>query len=199
MAVTAELRRQREQLVIEHMETENRHEFDATLATFDHPRYELIGTGDVYDGPEEVARYFEETRTAFPDQRNELIALHHADEAVIVEANLYGTHDGPFRGLPPTGRKFEMRFCAMFVFEEDRLVCERVYFDANTVLRQLGIAHDPLTLRGRLATVANHPLTVGRALTARCAALSRPRRRYFSSRDRRLSLSTRPPVCSSGQ
>ena len=58
-----------------------------------------------------------------------------------------------------------MRFCAMFVFEEDRLVCERVYFDSNTVLRQLGIAHDPLTVRGRLATVVNHPLTVGRALT----------------------------------
>jgi steroid delta-isomerase-like uncharacterized protein len=111
-----------------------------------------------------VARYFEESRTAFPDQRNELVALHHADDAVIVEANLFGTHDGPFRGLPPTGRKFEMRFCAVFVFEQERLVCERVYFDSNTVLRQLGIARDPLSLGGRLATVANHPLTVGRAL-----------------------------------
>jgi steroid delta-isomerase-like uncharacterized protein len=169
MAVTEELRRKREELVIEHMETENRHEFDATLATFEHPRYELIGTGDVYDGPEEVARYFEETRTAFPDQRNELIALHHADDAVIVEANLYGTHDGPFRGLPPTGRKFETRFCAMFLFEEDRLVCERVYFDVNTVLRQLGIARDPVSLGGRLATVANHPLTVGRAVIRQVA------------------------------
>ena len=58
--------------------------------------------------------------------------MHHSDDAVIVEANLYGTHDGPFRGLPPTGRKFEMRFCAIFVFEEDRLVCERVYFDSGT-------------------------------------------------------------------
>jgi hypothetical protein len=67
MAATPELRRQREQLVIEHMETENRHEYQATIATFDHPRYELVGTGDVYDGPEEVARCFEETRTAFPD------------------------------------------------------------------------------------------------------------------------------------
>jgi steroid delta-isomerase-like uncharacterized protein len=164
MAVAAELRSRREQLVIEHMESENRQEFDATLATFEHPRYELIGTGDVYDGPEEVARYFEETRTAFPDQRNELIALHHADDAVIVEANLFGTHNGPLRGLPPTGRKFETRFCAMFVFEEDRLVCERVYFDSNTVLRQLGIARDPGSLGGRLATVINHPLTVSRAL-----------------------------------
>ena len=165
MAVDAELRRKREELVIEHMETENRHEYEATIKTFDHPRYELVGTGEVFDGPEEVARYFQETRTAFPDQRNELISLHHADDAVMVEANLYGTHEGPLRNLPPTGRKFEMRFCAVFVFEEDRLVCERVYFDSNTILRQLGVAHDPVSVTGRVATVVNHPVTIGRAVT----------------------------------
>jgi len=158
------LRERREAIVIEHMESENRHEFDVTLATFEHPRYELIATGDIYDGPDEVAAYFTETRTAFPDQRNELLDLHHADDAVIVEAMLYGTHLGNYRGLPPTGRSFEMRFCPIFVFEDDKLVCERVYFDAATVLRQLGIAHDPLTLRGRVATVLNHPLTIGQAL-----------------------------------
>src|SRR3954454_3207630 len=146
------------------MELENRHEYDATIDTFEHPRYELIGTGDTFDGRAEVERYFDETRTAFPDQRNELITLHHSDDAVIVEAMLYGTHLGPFRGLPPTGRSFEMQFCALFVFEEDRLVCERVYFDSGTVLQQLGIAHDPLSVAGRVATVVNHPVTVGRAL-----------------------------------
>src|SRR5215208_7698051 len=164
MAVSAAVRKKREEIVVENMESENRHEFGVTLETFDHPRYELIATGDVHDGPEEVAAYFEETRTAFPDQRNELIAMHHSDDAVVVEAMLYGTHNGSFRGLPPTGRKFEMRFCALFLFEEDRLVCERVYFDAGTILRQLGIAHDPLTLRGRVATIFNHPITIGQAL-----------------------------------
>ena len=158
------LRERRERTVIEHMESENEHRFDVTMETFDHPRYELIATGEVHDGEEAVAAYFEETRAAFPDQRNELIELHHSEDAVIVEANLRGTHRGPFRGLPPTGRSFEMRFCAIFVFEEERLVCERVYFDANTILRQLGIARDPLTLGGRVLTVLNHPLTVGRAV-----------------------------------
>ncbi len=161
---TKAIRAKREALVIEHIDSENRHEYDATIATFGHPRYELIATGDVFDGAEEVERYFEETRTAFPDQRNELIALHHADDAVIVEAMLRGTHLGSFRGLPPTGREFEMRFCAFFLFEEEELVCERVYFDAVTILRQLGIAHDPLTVRGRVATLVNHPLTIGRAV-----------------------------------
>ena len=158
------LRDKREEIVREHMESENRHDFDTTMETFHHPRYEIIPTGDVHDGKGAVAQYFEETRAAFPDQRNELIALHHAEDAVVAEFYLKGTHKGSFRGLPPTGRAFECRMVALFLFEEDRLVCERVYFDSATILRQLGIAHDPLSLRGRVATVLNHPLTIGRAV-----------------------------------
>jgi hypothetical protein len=56
MPPTKALREKREKLVIEHMETENAHDYDATIETFDHPRYELIGTGDVFDGHDEVAR-----------------------------------------------------------------------------------------------------------------------------------------------
>jgi steroid delta-isomerase-like uncharacterized protein len=167
MTITTSLRETREQLVREHMESENRHEFDKTLATFEHPRYELIANGEVIDGGADVARYYQETRAAFPDQRNELIALHHADDAVIVEFDLLGTHNGTYRGLPPTGRTFRCRMAAIFQFEGEGLVCERVYFDSATILRQLGIAHDPLTLRGRIATVLNHPLTIGRALVRR--------------------------------
>ena len=165
----ASLRDRREAIVREHMESENRHEFDVTLGTFGHPRYEIIATGDVYDGPDEVMRYFAETRTAFPDQRNELIALHHADDAVIAEFNLLGTHLGSLRGLPPTGRPFTCRMLAIFEFESegDGIVCERVYFDTATIQRQLGIAHDPLTLRGRLATLVNHSVTIGGAFLRR--------------------------------
>jgi steroid delta-isomerase-like uncharacterized protein len=160
------LRERREFIVREHMESENRHEFDVTLGTFDHPRYEIIATGDVHDGPEEVMRYFTETRTAFPDQRNELIALHQADDAVIAEFDLLGTHLGSLRGLPPTGRAFRCRMLAIFEFEAEGegIVCERVYFDSATIQRQLGIAHDPLTLKGRLATVLNHPVTIAGAI-----------------------------------
>jgi steroid delta-isomerase-like uncharacterized protein len=157
-------RKKREEIVREHMDSENRHEFDATLETFDHPRYELIPTGEVHDGPEEVMRYFEETRRAFPDQRNELLALHHADDAVLVEAVIRGTHKGPLRSLPPTGREFELPILALFMFDGDRLLCERVYFDQLTVLRQLGVARDPLSIGGRLQTLVTHPLTIGRGV-----------------------------------
>jgi steroid delta-isomerase-like uncharacterized protein len=167
MAITASLRDTRDEIVREHMESENRHEFETTLETFKHPRYELIATDEVIDGSTDVARYYQETRAAFPDQRNEVIALHHADDAVIVEFDLLGTHDGVFRGVPPTGRSFRCRMAAIFEFEGEDLVCERVYFDSATILRQLGLAHDPMTLTGRVATALNHPVTISRALVRR--------------------------------
>ena len=54
----SELRDRREAIVREHMESENRHEFDVTIGTFDHPRYEIVPTGDVHDGEEAVRGYF---------------------------------------------------------------------------------------------------------------------------------------------
>lgn len=132
-------RTRREALVREHMESENRHEFEATIATFGHPRYEIVPTGDVYDGEDEVRTYFAATRAAFPDQRNELIALYHADDAVIAEFDLKGTHRGALHGIPPTGREFTCRCVSFFLFEDDRLVCERAYFDSLTILTQLGV------------------------------------------------------------
>ena len=134
------VRAAREALVREHMESENRHDFDATIATFAHPHYELIATGEVYDGEQEVRGYFAASRTAFPDQRNELRALYHSDDAVIVEFDLLGTHRGPLRGILPTGREFRCRMAAVFVFDDDRIVCERVYYDVATILGQLGLA-----------------------------------------------------------
>ncbi len=163
-AAAQPLRERREAIVREHMASENVHDFDTTISTFEHPRYELIATGEVYDGEDAVRGYYAESRTAFPDQRNEVVALHHADDVVVVEFDLLGTHLGPLRALPATGRSFRCRMTALFVFAGDRLIGERVYFDQATILRQLGLAHDPSSLAGRIALALTHPLTIGRAI-----------------------------------
>jgi steroid delta-isomerase-like uncharacterized protein len=139
MSLITDLRERRLAIVREHMESENTHEFNVTMATFDHPRYEIIPTGDVYDGADAVADYFRITRTAFPDQRNENTILHVADDAVIAEFDLLGTHQGELRGIPATGKSFRCRVCALFLFEsgQDHIVCERVYFDQATIAQQL--------------------------------------------------------------
>jgi len=135
-AETAE-RTQREAVVREHMESENRQDFEATLGTFTHPRYELVASGEIYDGDEEVRRYYATSRTAFPDQRNEVHAIHHADDTVIVEFDLLGTNLGPLGSRPPTGKAFRCRMVALFIFEGAGIACERVYFDSATILRQI--------------------------------------------------------------
>lgn len=133
------LRDRREVVTRDHMESENRHDWEATLATFEHPHYELVPTGQVFDGRDEVMAYYTASRTAFPDQRNEITRLHHADDAVIVEFDLLGTHGGEFLGVAPTGKDFRTPMIAIFEFVDDRIVCERVYFDSGSILRQLGI------------------------------------------------------------
>ena len=135
------LRDRRAAVVLEHMDSENRHDFDATMATFAHPRYELIATGQVHDGPDEVRAYFAASRGAFPDQRNELLELRHTDDGVLVEFDLLGTHDGPLGPFEPTGKAFRCRMAALFLFEPGGtgIVCERVWFDQGTILRQLGL------------------------------------------------------------
>jgi steroid delta-isomerase-like uncharacterized protein len=137
VSAAEDLRRRREEIVVRHMQSENVHDFATTLATFARPRYEIVPTGEVHDGPDAVMEYFRRTRSAFPDQRNEPIALHHADDAVIAEFWLLGTHRGELAGIAPTGRSFRCRMAAFFLFEGADLVCERVYFDAATILRQL--------------------------------------------------------------
>ncbi len=140
MASNGDLRERRLAVVREHMESENHHEFDVTLATFAHPRYELIATGEVFDGAEEVSDYYATSRTSFPDQRNENTVLRAGDDdAVIAEFDLLGTHEGDLRGAPATGKSFRCRMCAIFEFAPgtDRIVCERIYFDQMTIARQL--------------------------------------------------------------
>ena len=126
-----------EAVVREHMASENESRFDDTLATFAHPRYELIGTGQVYDGEDEVKAYYAASRAVFPDQRNEVRAVHGAEGAVAVEFDLLGPHIGSLAGEEPTGRSFRCPMVALFIFEGEKIVCERVYFDSGTIYRQL--------------------------------------------------------------
>jgi steroid delta-isomerase-like uncharacterized protein len=137
--VSDDSRQRREAVVREHLDAEDRHDAEAALATFRRPRYELIASGQVFDGAEEVMGYYNAMLTAFPDADLEILALHHADDAVIVESKLRGTHEGALYGVPATGRRFELQGIAVFQFEDDELVCERIYSDTGTMLRQLGL------------------------------------------------------------
>ena len=143
MAATDEsdLRERREAIVREHVDAENRQDVEATIATFHRPRYEV--NGEESDGEGTVRKLLEGMMGGFPDFHAEIQSLHHADDAVIGEAVVTATHSGTFAGIPATGRRVEYPLVGIFEFEHDRLVCEKVYFDTATLLRQLGVLPEP--------------------------------------------------------
>ena len=143
MTESKALRALREAIVLEHMESQNEHDFDTSLNTFPHPRYEIMASGQVFDGVDAVRGYWQRTRAAFPDQRNKVIDVHHADDAVILEFELEGTHLGSLIGEEVTGRSFKVRMVGFFLFDKDVLVCQRVYGDTATVMVQLGMLEVP--------------------------------------------------------
>jgi len=157
------LQERRHAIVLEHMTAENAYEFERCIGAFDHPRYEIMPTGEIWDGHDGVGKLLLENITAFPDFRFDPQTIHHAETAVIVEGRFSGTHRGTWRGLPATGRKIDFPLIIVFLFEDDRMVCERTYFDLGTLLRQLGVARDPNSLGGQIATMVNHPVTVAGA------------------------------------
>lgn len=152
MTVDTDLRERRLALLEEHFTSEVDKEFERTLATFaSNPRYEIMATGQVYDGDDEVLAYHRNQRTAFPDQRHENVRFHVADDhTVIAEFDLLGTNLGEFYGLPPTGREFRVPVIAVFFFEGDKLVNERIYLDSSDLLAQIGRG-DILALRAESA------------------------------------------------
>jgi len=169
------LKKAREAVCVGHMTAENAHDFDAAIGFFAQPRYEIVATGEVYDGAERLGQLMHENVTAFPDFHYDTEHLFHADEAVVVEGTFQGTHLGPWRGLPATGRRVRFPMLIVFPFEGERMLGERIYFDLATALRQLGVSRDPGTMGGKIETLAMHPVTVGRALMR---AARKPRRPF---------------------
>ncbi|HEX3328084.1 MAG TPA: ester cyclase [Actinomycetota bacterium] len=164
MTVDDDLRTRREETCLGHMRAENAHRFDEAIEFFARPRYELVATGEVFDGASPLRGLMQENVTAFPDFHYDVIHLHHADDVIVVEGSFKGTHEGRWRGLPATGRCVDFPMLIVFPFKGDQMMGERIYFDLATALRQLGVARDPNTVAGKISTALNHPITLGRAL-----------------------------------
>ncbi len=138
----SDLAERRIHTVRDHMALEITHDWDGVIATFEHPRYEM-STGAVFDGEAAVRGYFDASRTPFPDQGNEIIAIAHDGDTVLVEFWLTGTHLGPLRTpqgvIEPTGKSFKVRMTATFEFPPggDKIACERPFFDPGAISRAL--------------------------------------------------------------
>ncbi|HSV84652.1 MAG TPA: ester cyclase [Ramlibacter sp.] len=135
--ITEELRRKRAQIVRRHMEVENTGDAEALLATFHRPRYDLVSASAIREGADQVRQHVLDLRAALPGCLVEGVAFHYADDAVIVETRTRGPHTGGWNGIPASGRPIDIRGIAMFVFDADKLMEERVYYDRQTLRDQI--------------------------------------------------------------
>jgi len=152
----------RTDLVEQHVGLENAHDLDGVLGTFgDAAHYDDEAWGEHYSGLNGVREFYSQLMKALPDLDIKVVRRHVTEEAIVLEVLIRGTQLGPWRGLPATGRKVEIPLCGVYTFDEqDRLAGERIYYDRASVLRQLGVFHEPQRILGRITTLLTHPVTI---------------------------------------
>ncbi len=140
-----DFRAQREELVLRHIDAENRNDAETALATFTRPKYDLRAVeGPEIEGEEPVRELIESFGTSLPSITYVASQLHHADDAVIVEYRITGRHEGEYNGIAPTGSSVDYPAIAVYEFDGPDLICERMYVNLRGLERQLrGIEPGP--------------------------------------------------------
>jgi predicted ester cyclase len=132
------LRAHREDLVLRHIDAENRNDPDTALATFTRPMYDLRAVeGDVIEGAGPVHDLIASFGTSLPSITYVASQIHHADDAVIVEYRITGRHEGEYNGIAPTGAAVDYPAIAVYEFDGPDLVCERLYLNMRGLETQL--------------------------------------------------------------
>jgi predicted ester cyclase len=84
---------------------------------------------------------------AIPDGRIERTDEFLADDTVIAEGVVTGTHTGPFRTpqseIPPSGNPVNLRYASVKRIVDDKIVWEHLYFDQMEFMMQLGALPAP--------------------------------------------------------
>jgi ketosteroid isomerase-like protein len=116
-------------IVLEHVDAENAQDLDRAMRTFHHARYEIVPTGLTVDGDAAVRELLSSNWAAMPGLRFSAASVFFSEDGVAVETHTTGEHDG---------RPVDMMSVNLFLFDDDRLVCERCYFDQVTTAENLG-------------------------------------------------------------
>lgn len=123
------LKRAREELVLRHVAAENARDIEAAMATFTHPRYEIMPTGMIFDGEEEVRAMLLQQWADLPLLQYSAEGLYHGEDGLVVET----------RTTSP-GTPIDMFSVNLFGFRGPDLILERCYFDRMLMTAQLDSA-----------------------------------------------------------
>ena len=131
----AELRRIK-RLWVRHSIAEDRRDTEGLIATLASDCvYEIVPTGQRWDGHAGARSFYTELFAAFPDNAFELTDIVVGPQGVMEVATLTGTNLGPWAGVAPTGLPVALQVIILFPWEQaaERFSGERIWFDRGAI------------------------------------------------------------------
>jgi steroid delta-isomerase-like uncharacterized protein len=107
--------------------------------------YDEVATGRKVTGIDATVDAWKGWAQAFPDSKGTFHGAHVAqDGTVVLELTWKGTHQGqlqtPKGPIAATGKRIEVRACAIVEIAGEKSRAQRHYFDMATLLQQIGVA-----------------------------------------------------------
>ena len=133
----AELRRIK-RLWVRHSIAEDRRDIDGLIATLSAAcMYEVVVTGQRWEGHAGARRFYAELFAAFPDNAFALSEIVIGPQGVFEVATLTATNQGPWAGVPPSGLAVTLEVLILFPWDRAReqFTGERIWFDRGALPR----------------------------------------------------------------
>ena len=119
-------------LWVRHSIAEDARDIDGLVATLAPSSvYELVPTGQRWEGHDGARAFYTELFAAFPDNRFELTEIVVGPQGVFEAARLTGTNLGPWAGVAPSGLAVSLEVLILFPWDTitQRFSGERIWFD----------------------------------------------------------------------
>jgi predicted ester cyclase len=139
-AVTPELYDKIRRLWIAHSKAEDARDLQGLIDTLS-PRcvYEIVPTGQRWEGHEGARRFYTEFLTGFPDVKFDMKDIVIGPQGVFEVTEMTGTHRGPWAGVAPTGSRVRVLIIIHFPWDPEagKFSGERIYFDRAAMQSQM--------------------------------------------------------------
>jgi predicted ester cyclase len=123
-------------LWVRHSIAEDARDIDGLVATLAPSSvYELVPTGQRWEGHAGARAFYTELFAAFPDNRFELTDIVVGPQGVFESARLTGTNLGPWAGVPASGLPVALEVLILFPWDPvTRLFLgEKIWFDRGAI------------------------------------------------------------------
>lgn len=128
----------------EHIRAESAKDWEAVYSTFiqdEEPYFDVMPLATRFNGIAGVKDFYQTITASFPDFQITVASEYDTPGCSIREVLINGTHLGEYGGVPASGNRVAFELAGFFLFgsgeNTGKIVCERVYFDNEILLRQI--------------------------------------------------------------